>query len=252
VNAALLDLALHAPFLADDELRLVEEQRFDVRFLPELCLRLKEERQSGRVPTRECVQLALESVRDSHLAPSTDVVRALEYIGRAVEIQKVEAGEVVIKVIGADVRQNMLQETWDMLLGAELAWLSQDYTAMGVHYRRALEHEWRTRTPASLMRFVRSPRDRMGLGEIMHVLRNALTGGTIGRATVIQELGPTNPLLRGDVLWRITDICDTFLNEAAHVRGLDRSQGDALRGQLLADGLLRTWLSSVQHFSTSP
>lgn len=152
-------------------------------------------------------------------------------------------------LLGEPLWDGVDRRTREILLVAEALWRSlealvfDDYSAVGLHYRRAIENEWRARVGHRLARCLNRRVESLTPGEMLRAVRDC---GPMARQLLARELVPDTRLFDLDFMRLVIDLCDTFLNDSAHPEGLDRRACVALRAILLDQGVLRDLLRSVQ------
>lgn len=152
-------------------------------------------------------------------------------------------------VLGVDLWDGVERRTRDILLVAEVLWRSleavalDDYSAVGLHYRRAIENEWRARVGQRLACCLNRRVESLSPGEMLRAVRDC---GPIARQLLARELVRDTRLFDLDFMRLAIDLCDTFLNDSAHPEGLDRRDCVELRAILLDQRVLRDLLRSVQ------
>jgi hypothetical protein len=134
-----------------------------------------------------------------------------------------------------------------MLLLAETLWSSleseaiaanNDYSVVGVQFRRAIEHVWK-----------KALANMPGVdtnGTLGKLLVSLLDLTAIGRGVLAGRLGNNSPLLNGPFLRGVLDLSIRFLNPAAHARGLTQATCMNLREELLDRGWLRRILEATR------
>jgi hypothetical protein len=247
LNRALVDVALYAPALEEEEVSKAEEFRFDLRFVGELVLRLREDIAAGVIPLRKCVALAAEMSRASAFDEWTHLRRALDDLVRRLGVRFEPETATLRHSLGQELVRRLEKNSWDGLMAAEFAWDRRDGVSMASHFRNAVEYEWQKRIGDLLSRAGATYQQRLELGKILHwLLGRAKADAADGRALLEKELGTSNHLVQPRFLIRSIRMND-LMNTIRHAAGEpDRSQCEGLRRELLEGGMLRAWLEAVQ------
>jgi hypothetical protein len=197
---------------------------------------------SPRIP----LWYALEGVNGTAIADSR-LVGELREMGRRLNVQAVGVAAELEQTLGSELWRHLDEETRALLVLADTYWhalesrfiRSDDYGVVGVHYRRAIEHEWRRRLGAV------PGLDPTGtLGELTTKLREL---NPIGRAFLADYVGDCSPILNPQFLDDMRrQLIHRYLNPSAHSQGLRREDCENLRTRLLRERQLQRILNAVQ------
>jgi hypothetical protein len=247
---ALMNVSVFVPSLRADDSRL-EQERLDLRFVRELALRFRDEITAGQLPLQLCLLICVRLTTDK-LDDLSDLGRALRDLSRIFRLDAFRSKGVLANVLGLDLIGVLDPDTVDILTAAEILWSlfesrsERDYSPVGVHYRRALENEWRNKV-CPILESLRVP-------DVRH-LRQGLLSLQKATPSVLSVLrahfGRDNLMLDARHSKEFSKLLTIAraLNEAAHPGGLNRAACRGLRDELLNERWLHRFLKAFQPLS---